>query len=919
MNSQAKNLLDKSCIYLNVFFNNKELNRAPIDILTDARNKYFISGGKKIKDKVCFTAEGLKYSYVYQMDPRGKLKWKATINSIVTEDIATEPAGYIIIYRASNNAIVKKMYFNHSHIWQKTEYFNQNTAQPEICLMPWLNDERAAIAMYDSTSSFPQILYALPNIDNNVILHKAVSTCQPEVTATVGNTTYYFGDEQTEEIWLSVIGSQKTDSTNAQSKKNLKQYFNITALRENANYKNLADTNEVFGAVKLIQQPVVEINTTANDVVNNLASIPQNQEAIIEQTAVPAQALPVVSSAVANTVVSQPAVPSSVANLPVSNQPIPQSPVTQPTVPNLQAAKPKKKTNDNSTTELSADKSVMLSQKEKGLYFGELDTANNRSGFGRTQTLKGKTVYDGEYKNDMKNGFGVSFFKTGRVSYVGNYCDDKCSGFGIEFRATDGSVTVADYAENTKEFVQARFDKNGKLVFAGNRFENQQSGILFNPENGEMFIAKYVNGEPLQFGTIISADGILVYTGEYKNGNKDGKGTLFNTDGSVRYTGEFKRNLYSGQGVLTYDNADVYAGEFLAGQPNGTGQLRSSNGQLIYEGQWKKGLYNGDGRLYNNDGTYTEAKFQNGVAKGKLVVYDKNGMIKYNGVVVDNKPDGSGICYENGQKVYDGQLSEGVKSGTGRLYSNGECIYMGSFENDLFSGFGIKYNSGKTEYCGMWNNNVYHGAGLLTIDDYTSMAGNFTNGVPNGRINIIRNGILVSECIYVNGECEYMREYSADGLSVVYDGNIKANLREGMGCTFTEYGEKLFEGIFKNGEPLKSMKVSTREIEPLEYVPKLKDTDYEKFRNSREFVVEQPMINGVYSGQLNNGVPDGKGTILYIDHRYTGCFSNGVACGSGVVYFGDGTVVNGIFADKQLVNTQPIEFANVVYHLVKNQ
>ena len=199
------------------------------------------------------------------------------------------------------------------------------------------------------------------------------------------------------------------------------------------------------------------------------------------------------------------------------------------------------------------------------------------------------------------------------------------------------------------------------------------------------------------------------------------------------------------------------------------------------------------------------------------------------------------------------------------------------------------------------------------------MAGNFKNGVPDGRINIIKKGVLVSECIYNNGECEYMREYSYDGLSVVYDGNIKGNLREGMGCTFTEYGEKLFEGIFKNGQPLKSMKVSTREMQPLEYVAKLKDTDYEKFRTPKEFVVEQPMMNGVYSGQLNNGVPDGKGTILYIDHRYTGCFSNGSACGSGIVYFGDGTVVNGVFSDRPLINTQPIEFSNVVYHIINNR
>ncbi|MEE1282318.1 MAG: hypothetical protein UHK60_08745 [Acutalibacteraceae bacterium] len=124
MNIQKKEQLDKSCIYLNVFFNNKEFNNSPIDILTDARNKYFISRGKKIKDKVFFTADGIKYSFTYQIDPKGKFKWKTTINGNVTEEIATEPAGYIILYKNTDGAVNKKMYFNHSHIWQKTEYFN---------------------------------------------------------------------------------------------------------------------------------------------------------------------------------------------------------------------------------------------------------------------------------------------------------------------------------------------------------------------------------------------------------------------------------------------------------------------------------------------------------------------------------------------------------------------------------------------------------------------------------------------------------------------------------------------------------------------------------------------------------------------------------------------------------------------------
>ena len=113
------------------------------------------------------------------------------------------------------------------------------------------------------------------------------------------------------------------------------------------------------------------------------------------------------------------------------------------------------------------------------------------------------------------------------------------------------------------------------------------------------------------------------------------------------------------------------APEFLSGMPSGRGELKNSSGETIYTGGWKKGLYNGDGRLYNDDGSYSDGKFTNGQAKGKITVYDENGMINYSGTVLNNKPDGSGICYQNGVKVYDGQLSEGVRSGTGRLYQNG--------------------------------------------------------------------------------------------------------------------------------------------------------------------------------------------------------------------------------------------------------
>ncbi|MEF2920145.1 MAG: hypothetical protein U0O22_06745 [Acutalibacteraceae bacterium] len=878
MNNIQVTSINKECIYLNVSYINKDFNLPPVDILTDSRNRYFISNGKKIKDKIIFSANGAKYSYAYQIDSKGKIKWKATTNGVVTEDVVTEPAGYIIVYKTYNGSLLKKMYFNHSHIWQKTDYFSGANIEPELTLMPWLNDDRAAIALYDKTTSFPQILYVLYSTNNQQLLQKAVSLCQPEVSATINNVTYYFGDDEIESQWNNVI-SNVTESipNNKESNGANNVFFNTSALRENINVANLADTKEIFNPINeskrtlsynQIQTEGITDKTDLNN--KNDFELPnKNIEYVQKNTS--------------------------------DNQPITDT---------LEIKKFKKLETQQ------CDKQVMVSTKEKGIYVGDLDNENNRCGQGRTQTNKGQTLYEGEYKSDMKNGFGVTYFKSGKVAYVGNHKDDKYDGFGIEFRATDGSITVAEFSENSKVAVFAKFDKNGNISFAGNKHNNNTSHISFDNNNGEIFIAQTKDGEVLTKGTIFSADGTLLYTGDYKNGNKDGNGILFYPNGTIKYTGEFKRNQYSGSGVLHHTDGSVYKGDFSAGLPNGYGSLQKDDGTPLYVGQWKKGEYCGDGRLYNEDGSYYDGKFSAGSAKGKLIIYDKNGIVKYNGTLLNNLPDGNGVCYQDGIKVYDGQLSEGKKSGTGRLYHKGECVYMGTFENDLFNGFGISYKNSVPVYSGMWSNGKYNGAGLLKINQETSLAGSFVNGEPNGRINVIRNNVLVGECIYNSGECEYMREYSDDGYSVIYDGNIKNSLRGGMGCIFSEYGEKLFEGIFKDGQPFKSMKVSLKELEPLEYVAKLKDTDYEKFRISKEFVVEQPMQLGVYSGQLNSGLPEGRGTILYSDHRYIGFFKNGKSCGKGVLYFGDGTVLEGVFSETPLVNTKAVEFINVVYNII---
>ena len=925
MPNQNINVLEKNCTYLNVFYCSLENQTVPVDILTDARSRFFISGGKKTKDKLSFTYNGISYSYFYQIQTNSKTKWKATANGVTAEELVLDPSGYGIIYKNQKGFIVKRMFFNHSHIWQKTEYFKNGSSEPTVSLMPWLNDDRAAIALYDGEVSFPQILFALEISDNTYLNDEAVAKCRPLVKATVNGRTYYFGDEEVQARWNLIINGTKSNKKESQTNKN--NYFNIDNLTKNVKYKNLAASATVLNINSVspkVKYAAPADKKTASQQAANSASVDNASSADAlndDNSTAYRKAISNVLKPAADTYSE---ITSSKANVGTnkgtdvgaaesnSSNAKPEDIMDAPAMQDVDVCKNPGNEADN------ADKQISLSQKEKGYYFGELDSLKRRSGYGRTATAKGRTLYEGEYSEDMKNGFGVSYFKTGKLAHIGNYKNNNYDGFGLEFRATDGCITAANFENNTKKYVSAKFDKLGHLLYARGSSEKNGAGVTFNLENGEMFIPKVENGTPLNFGTVISADGVLIYSGDYKNGSKEGAGTLFNSDGTVKYTGSFKKNIYNGNGTFYYDNGSTYTGEFANGVPNGTGVLKNSAGDVVYKGQWKNGMYNGDGSLYDKNGSYCAGKFVNGEAKGTLSIYDKNGVIIYSGTILNGKPNGSGICYSNGVKVYDGQLSDGIKSGTGRLYSNDECVYMGSFENDMFNGFGISYKHTNEEYCGMWQDGKYNGAGILNIDKNTFMAGNFKDGIPDGRVNIIKNNVLINECFYNGGECVYMHEYSEDGTSIIYDGNVKNNHREGMGCIFSDYGEKKFEGIFKKGEPYKSMKVSLRELQPLEYVAKLKDTKYEKFRHYKEFVVEQPMLGGVFSGQLNNGKPDGKGTILYADHRYTGNYKNGLPCGKGTIYFGDGTVVTGTFTDQVLENTKAIKFANAVYYLLEN-
>lgn len=837
------------------------------DILFKVRKAYFTSG-KRQKDKMFLNAQGESIQCFYTMENHRPLKWKKVSEGKLCERARqTGLSGYCVETLDYSDAVTKKMYFDLQHQWLRTEYFDGFHPQPEFTLMPWVNAKQAGLALYSAEQETPSILLSVPLPQEQALLDRLVQEVLPEACAQTAQGLAYFCTEQKYALWTQMLDKlgAKEEKNAAKAQRTRKKagtfYFDIQAL---------ADEQTVFDLTKA---PYLSVDSPG---------VPQQNAAQEKENK---------------------------KERPEREKVLPQKPPAQ--------TEEKRKRKKPQTAGIAGpDKILPLSGKEKCFYYGALDESGARTGLGRTQTSQGKTLYDGMYQNDMRNGFGAYYFKTGRISYLGNWKDNKRDGFGIAFRPTDGSVHVGVFENDAPQGTAARFDKEGKLVYAGNWKDGVKTGAgITIAQNGALQVTAWEDGKQKNTGALLDMYGTVYYSGGLKNGKKEGKGTLFAADGAPVYTGMFKNDVFEGQGRLFLEDGSI-TGTFANGKVNGTARKYTDNGTLVYDGMWKDGLPDGDGALYAADGSKMQGRFIQGKAAGRFSCFSKEGRLRYKGTLADGLYDGQGVLYEEDKPVYDGAFACGEKSGMGRLFEDGACVYMGMFAHGLPNGYGQRFENGQRIYCGFFQDGLYHGQGVLFEKDRPKYAGSFSAGKMHGRINQISNEHVAQECIYQQGKCVYMRSYAPDG-ALLYEGSIKNEMREGMGCAFTEFGEKSFEGIFKYNEPFKSMKVIVKKLDPLVYCEKLKNTEYESYRTAPAFAVEEPIGGGIYSGMLGEqGIPHGKGTMLYPDHRYTGFFENGTPQGMGVIYFGDGRELRARFVKEPATGSARAVFSTVSYDYI---
>ena len=157
-----------------------------------------------------------------------------------------------------------------------------------------------------------------------------------------------------------------------------------------------------------------------------------------------------------------------------------------------------------------------------------------------------KLIFDGEYKNGLRNGKGKEFYENNELKFDGEYKNGLRNGKGKEFYENEKLLFDGEYLNGLRHGFGKEYYKNGKLLFEG----------------------EYLNGKRNGDGKEMDNNGISIFKGEYSNGIRwNGTGSEYN-DELLEFKGlYFKGKRWNGT-LYEYDwetGEITYQGKILEG------------------------------------------------------------------------------------------------------------------------------------------------------------------------------------------------------------------------------------------------------------------------------------------------------------------------------------------------------------------
>lgn len=450
------------------------------DALAGVRANYFNSNHRPQTDDTDVVMDNVSYKLSYKMSKNQPLSWKVTKNLRPYQSVKRETGGiYCVRYYSENATVFKKQFFDNSHLWIRTEYFDKSIEGERLCTVSpkkldgiiviekitFSNNRKVSSeTLFPSDKKPEKNCSALVYSNNGMIWYDSSLApasllndnerplAEPEKTELVLNVESFLPDCQPKNpIDLSKL--EYLEDTFKEPVPQITAYDRIEKILEEAHKTN----KNLFG--QIIEHSGVEV---ADEEADNSTEIHKDCNGISDENSKNDEQLLI------------------------------------KTVSADSAGEADESIDVITSEEDKKSDAVVSTSSGDYKYYGAVDDNGLRTGRGRTESPSGITAYDGEYAQGKRDGFGVFYYKNGDINYVGEWKENRRSGAGVGYRTSDGTMHIGRWESNSPTGYGARFDKNGSFIDVADYANGVKNGKCISlDDNGNFYISVWDNGKKI--------------------------------------------------------------------------------------------------------------------------------------------------------------------------------------------------------------------------------------------------------------------------------------------------------------------------------------------------------------------------------------------------------------------------------------
>lgn len=457
------------------------------DALAGVRANYFNSNHRPQADDTDILLDDVSYKLSYKMSKNQPLSWKVTKNLRPYQSVKRETGGiYCVRYYTENATVYKKQFFDSSHLWIRTEYFDKSIEGERLCTVsPKKIDDVIVIEKITfsnnrkvgSETLFPSdknsdgnsaaLVYSNNGMiwyDSSFVPKYSVKEESKENTVSEPKPSRFeleadkFLPDYSPENPIDLSSLEYLEDTFKEPQPQITAYDRIEKILEEAHKTN----KNLFG--QIIENTCVEIADEETELLDDSEEL--TEENMAESKAEISEKTQQASDTEEHTEESE---------------------TTQEVREDIVKAEEEKKSD-----------AVVSTTSGNYKYFGAVDENGLRTGRGRTVSPSGITAYDGEYAQGKRDGFGVFYYKNGDINYVGEWAQNRRNGAGVGYRTSDGTMHIGKWENNSPTNYGARFNKDGTFIDVADYANGVKNGKCISlDENGNFYISIWENGKKI--------------------------------------------------------------------------------------------------------------------------------------------------------------------------------------------------------------------------------------------------------------------------------------------------------------------------------------------------------------------------------------------------------------------------------------